>query len=645
MAKSVRFAWTNCGLVILVLAILWPTQTIFCDVQSSQSATVAAHLLASTFFGGSGLDGHYEVPIVMAPDGSIYMASRTSSADLPTTPGAYDDSLGGTYDIVIARFTGDLTTLLACTYLGGSGDEAGWPGVDLALDGAGNVVVVAESNSADYPTTAGAYAPTPPGGADVVVSRLSADLTQLLASSYLGGSWHENYIKVIVNEAGQIVITGSTASFDFPHSSGAYDTVLALGGHFGYDLFCTVMDSGLTSIIASTFVGDTSDDFPEGLVAMPDGSYLIGGWTMSPLFPTSPTAAYPTYRGGSYDGFLCRLSADLTSLEASTLIGGSAWDFVYDIAVDNEGNVLATGHTASMTNFPTTTGAYDTTYSSTGGEGVGDDVFIVRFDPSLSTLLVGSYLGGAGWENGVALAVDATGRVFVSGTTSSTNFPYSPGTFDSTVTVTSTHNADIFFCAFDSGIHSLLFGTILGGTANESVGSIVVNGDEQILVGGSTASTDFPVTVSAYDTLHNGGVFEWGGDLFLSTFGPGSWIDSDGDGVADLADNCPAIANPGQGDHDSDGQGDSCDCHFLYVPMTGDVNETSSITSADVVVMVNFTFKGGVEPIPCEAAGDVNCSGQCTAADIIGIVNYVFKGGDAPCDVCSLIELGTWTCP
>jgi hypothetical protein len=80
------------------------------------------------------------------------------------------------------------------------------------------------------------------------------------------------------------------------------------------------------------------------------------------------------------------------------------------------------------------------------------------------------------------------------------------------------------------------------------------------------------------------------------------------------------------------------------VAMTGDVNLTGEITSGDIIYMVNFVFKGGMEPLPCEASGDVNCDGAITAADIISLVNYVFKGGSVPCDVCTLIP-GTWSCP
>ncbi len=78
--------------------------------------------------------------------------------------------------------------------------------------------------------------------------------------------------------------------------------------------------------------------------------------------------------------------------------------------------------------------------------------------------------------------------------------------------------------------------------------------------------------------------------------------------------------------------------------MTGDVNLDGVITSADIIYKVNFVFKGGFAPLPCEGAGDVNCSGSVTSSDIIGLVNFVFKSGDPPCDVCQAYDLA-WTCP
>jgi hypothetical protein len=610
------------------------------------SATITApHLLASTFFGGSVLDGDNDVRVAIDAEGNVFVAGRTSSPDLPVGPASYDGALGGTFDIVVAKFTPDLSTLLACTYLGGSGDEGEWPGADLALDPAGNPVIIASTNSNDYPVTAGAYRTARIGGWDVGVSRLSSDLSTLLASTYLGGAAAERYAKVTASPAGRIIVSGSTSSYDYPVTAGVVGPSYTFGGAQGYDLFITVLDSGLSNLVASTFLGHNGDECPEAIVRGSSGAIFVGGWTTSHAFPTTPGALLPVYRGGAYDGFISRLSEDLTVLEASTYVGGSGWDFVYDITLDLAGNVLATGHTASRANFPTTPEAYDTTYNSPLGEDLGDDAFIVRLSGSLDLLHAGSYLGGRAWEIGESVVVDADGRVFVAGNTSSTDFPFSPWTFDSTVLQGYKYASDVFLCGFDSTVHELLFGTFLGGSVNDDLGSLVLDAGGNVYVGGATSSPDFPVTPAAYDTLHNGGAYEWGGDVYVTALTQQAWQDTDGDGVPDVPDNCPEANNPDQIDTDEDGVGDSCDCHALFVALTGDVNESSTLTSADIIALVNYVFKGGTPPRPCAAAGDVNCSGQVTSADIIAMVNHVFKGGAPPCDVCTLIEVGTWTCP
>jgi hypothetical protein len=117
--------------------------------------------------------------------------------------------------------------------------------------------------------------------------------------------------------------------------------------------------------------------------------------------------------------------------------------------------------------------------------------------------------------------------------------------------------------------------------------------------------------------------------------------DIDSDGVPDSCDNCPLDSNPAQADADSNGIGDACDCP---ITMTGDVNASGSITSADIITLVNYVFKGGAAPQPCVASGDVNCNGSVTSADIIFLVNYSFKGGASPCDACSMVP-NTWLCP
>jgi hypothetical protein len=522
-------------------------------------ATQSREALIATFFGGSGLDGHYETPIAIDSDGNVFVATRTSSIGLPTSPGAFGDTLAGTFDVIIAKISSDLSTLLACTYLGGSGDEGEWPGVDLILDEQDNLIVALSTASNDYPTTTVAYCDSLTGTWDLAISRLSNDLTTLIASTYLGGSQKEWYQKVILLDDGRIVIAGCTNSSNFPVTEGAFDISYGGGGNDRGDVFLSILDSGLTTLLASTFLGNLAEDIPECLVAAPSGGVFVGGWTRSTYFPTTPGTIFPSYTGnGAFDGFISHLSGDLTELVASTFIGGASWDFVYGMDLDGSGNVLATGHTASSSGFPVTDSAYDRDYTG-GGPDVGDDSFVMKLSPDLATVLACSYLGGGGWEIGECILVDDEGRIFVAGNTNSTDFPYSPGTFDSTVIPGYQYASDVYVCCFDSNIRSLLFGSILGGGGTDDAGSTAIGAVSDLYVGGSTASSRFPVSPNAYDTSYNGGTWLWGGDVFISAFSRGYWLDTDGDGHFDIPDNCPLVQNPDQEDSDGDAVGDSCD--------------------------------------------------------------------------------------
>ena len=128
-------------------------------------------------------------------------------------------------------------------------------------------------------------------------------------------------------------------------------------------------------------------------------------------------------------------------------------------------------------------------------------------------------------------------------------------------------------------------------------------------------------------------------------------LDQDGDGILDTLDNCPTIPNADQANNDYDSHGDACDnCRTVTnddqavtILMTGDVNTDGVITSADMIYLVNFVFKGSFTPLPCEAAGDVDATGRVTSADIIYLGHYIFKGAEPPYDVCEG-PLG-WSCP
>jgi len=200
----------------------------------------------------------------------------------------------------------------------------------------------------------------------------------LLASTFLGGyDWDEGH-SIAIDGGGDVYVTGYTESLNFPTTTGAYDTSHN-GGYYGDDVFVSKFNSGLTSLLASTFLGGTGGygEVGNSIAIDGGGNVYVTGYTGSSNFPTT-TGAYDTSYNGYSDVFVSKFNSGLTSLLASTFLGGSAWDEGHSIAIDGGGNVYVTGQTLSS-DFPTTTGAYDTSHN--GGY---YDVFISKLDGNLS---------------------------------------------------------------------------------------------------------------------------------------------------------------------------------------------------------------------------------------------------------------------
>jgi len=539
-------------------------------------------LLAGTFLGGSGLDGHLDTSMALDTEGNVYVAGRTQSSDFPATTGAYTTAhAGGDDDVFVAKLDPTLSTLLAATFLGGPSDDGGFPGVAIAVRG-GNVYVTGKTTSDGFPTTAGAYDPEYHAGEDVFVARLSDDLQSLLSSTMLGGGGDERYVQLTTDEVGgdvHVYLVGSTNSVDFPTTPGAYSRVLTPGGHFGFDLFVAKFNENLSDLLASTFLGGGQDDFPEWVALNDIGKPYVVGWTASagPVrFPTTPGAYREDYLGGFYDAFVSRFNTALTDLEASTFVGGSNWDFGYFLAIDDSQNVYITGHTASL-NFPHTIGAFDESYNGAGVQGVDDDAFVTRLNGDLSALLASTFLGSDGWEVGSAITFGADGSVFVAGDTEGPDFPTSPGAF---CTRNKGRTRSGFVSRFDTGLSSLLGSTFLGGTGGHNVGSMVMNESGEVYVVGCTDAPDFPTTPGSYGPVYNGGAAVWqqedrGGDVFVAKLDSLLSADCNANGIPDPCDLacgspggvCDVPGCGGSTDGDGDNRLDDC-CGLADTPDT-----------------------------------------------------------------------------
>lgn len=444
-----------------------------------------SQFLASTFLGGGGDDSYYVASVAVDAEGNIYVAGDTASDDFPTTEGALDTTFNGGKDIFVSKFDPGLTRLLASTYLGGGGEEFG---CELVIDVDGNIIVAGQTYSTDFPTTEGAFDGSHNGNRDVFVSRLSGDLTALLASTYLGGSGGDTVFRsyMAMDEEGDIYLTCYTESANYPVTDGTYDTTYNGIG----DIAVTLLDSSLTRVIASTYVGAGRNDWPYAIGCSPSGVYVTGH-TDSTGFPASENAYDEGYNGGT-DVFVCALDRDLRTLIGATFLGGSGFDNTCSLLIEPSRDVVVAGHTASR-NFPTTINAYSEDY------GGGDrDIFVSRLSPDLSNLKRSTLLGGSDSDIQPLLALLPDGAIALTGETRSPDFPFTDGLFKG-------GESDYALCVLDPTLSELRYSLSVGGSGRDGFGGIASE-EEYVVIAGRTTSADLGVQETGYDPSHNGGL-------------------------------------------------------------------------------------------------------------------------------------------
>ena len=324
-------------------------------------------LIYSTFLGGSGSD--QGEAIVLDAAGAAYVAGLTNSVDFPATPAAFDPSFnGGEWDAFIAKLDPTGSELAYATYVGGSGDDAGfYHAMGVAVDATGSAFLTGSTNSSDFPITPGAFDPTFNGGEwDTFVAKLNPTGTALTYATYLGGSAADFGFGIAVDGMGSAYATGHTSSEDWPTTPGAFDTGLS-GSMDGFVVKLNQSGSGL---LYATYLGGSRSD-PGLAIAVDSGgiAYVAGG-TNSSDFPATPDAFDTTY-GRNYDAFVAELNPAGSELVYATYLGGSGDENGFGVAMDSHGRAYVVGTTFGG-DFPTTPGAFDSTYNG------GPDVFVVK---------------------------------------------------------------------------------------------------------------------------------------------------------------------------------------------------------------------------------------------------------------------------
>jgi hypothetical protein len=366
------------------------------------------------------------------------------------------------------------------TYLGGTLED---DGNAIAIDSSGNAYITGQTTSTNFPTVPGSYHTTNAGALDVFVTKISADGSTLLYSTYIGGSGNDGGNAIAVDASGDAFVAGVTGSAtDFPTTTGALQTSFG-GGDL--DAFVFELNSAGTKLTYSTYLGGTGVDVANGIALDSSGNAYIVGSTTSTNFPThSPVQAAGD---GISSGFVTKLNSSGNGLVFSTYLGGSGNDFASGVGLDSSSNVYVTGATQNPS-FPTTQGAFQTKCGSDGACNGGlPDAFVTVFKADGSGFVYSTFLGGESADQGYGIAVDSAGDAYVTGATLSSDFP-----LKSPIQNTYGGSQDAFVAAVNPAGSALLYSTYLGGSLNDIGTGIAVDGANNVYVTGQTGSSDFP---------------------------------------------------------------------------------------------------------------------------------------------------------
>jgi hypothetical protein len=485
-----------------------------------QPVIIDPMLVYSTYLGGNNSD--YGRAIALDSSGNAYLTGYVSSRNFPTTSGAYRTSkpnTDGWATVFVTKLAANGQVPVYSTYLGGSNNED--YGQAIAVDSSGNAYITGYATSSDFPTTAGAYQASKPNPYAVFpsafVTKLAANGQSLVYSTYLAGPYVP-YVSdpvdygegIAVDTNGNAYVTGYTESSAFPTTPGAYQTT-----RNGADTpFVTKLAANGQSLIYSTFLGGDVADYAEGIVVDSSGNAYVTGYTYSGNFPTTPGAFQTTkpsnagYSNAYTTVFVTKLATDGQSLVYSTYLGGSNNDYGYGIAVDSSGHAYVTGSAASI-DFPITAGAYETSKSSTTAY---NTAFVSELAADGQSLVYSTYLGGSYYDQGRSIAVDSSGRAYVTGSAASSDFPTTKGAYQTSKPALSFYSS-AFVSELAANGQSLLYSTYLGGSYDDHGYGIAVDSNSNAYVVGSTADMDFPTTAGAYQTASGGG-----DDVFFAKF-------------------------------------------------------------------------------------------------------------------------------
>lgn len=431
----------------------------------SQPLIIDPTLAYSTYLGGSSNDLAYNIAIDSS--GSAYVVGETASLNFPTL-NPYQGTKAGGIDAFIAKLS-STGALVYSTYLGGSATDRAY---GVAVDGSGHAYLTGSTGSTNFPTVNAAQSGNA-GLTDAFIAKLNATGSTLLYSTYLGGG-NDDYGNDIAVSAGRAYVVGDTTSIDLPTVDGFQ---LAFGGG-STDAFVVKLDATGSALTYLTYLGGNDLDEGHAITVDGQGRPVVTGKTASLNFPT--VAAFQPSIGGGTDAYITKLTATGMALSYSSYLGGSASEEGNGVALDEVGNAYLTGSTSSF-NYPTV-GPIQASYAGS------TDAIVAQVDSTGTILVYSTYLGGSNVDVGQEIAVNEDGRAHVTGYTRSTNYPtVNP------LQATLGGNDDVFVSSLNIPGSALTFSSYLGGSGQDWGYGIAVDSASSLYIAGYTFSSNFPL--------------------------------------------------------------------------------------------------------------------------------------------------------
>jgi hypothetical protein len=468
------------------------------EYDRSRPLVIDPVLSYSTYLGGSATET--TSAIAVDTEGNAYVTGLTFSDDFPTTAGALQVPPTGFERVFVSKLNSTGSALVYSAIFAGGGGSTG-----IAVDSKHDVYVTGYASDSRFPTTPGAFQTTfGPCSTNAFVTKLDASGSTPLYSTFLGGNFGSTGTRSIaVDATGSAYVVGSTSSATFPTTAGAFQRSLRERS----SAFVAKLNPAGSALVYSTLLGGADSlrfSDGEGIAVDAAGQAYVVGYTDSPDFPTTQGALQQTRRGDS-DAFVTKVNDSGSGLVYSTYIGGSAADDAaayssgIGIALDASRRAYVTGRT-NATDFPVTLGAFQTRPAGN---------FVTALDPSGSAVVYSTYLGGSGYDESNAIAVDGDGNAFVTGETNSTDFPVTADACACTLN----GFGDAFVTMF-SPSGSVVYSTYLGGSGADVAYSIAVDtGGNAYIAGRTTTTDDFPITSHAFQPQHGAGLDSAGGAL------------------------------------------------------------------------------------------------------------------------------------